>query len=291
MSLIIHLCQKPFVLLGVLGFVLFQACAARPVYRPLPRGIVAPPRKVSRAPVVSPKPQPRSRPIFSDTIREEDLPLSRSNLRSGTNPSQTSVTLKGSTAPPQKPLNEPIRKETPGARELVETRATPPEEIREEGKNAGLVQEALSTEPEEISLLSMITPQTPPQRAASLRLTEEGGELLENQDYDKGLSKLEKAIAIDSTNAYVYYYLAWAHHFLHRYKESLNFLEVTESRFVTEPYWQARVLALKGENLRALGFFDEADENYARALKTDPGNRMALERMVHIGKETPSLSP
>lgn len=282
---------KAVVLQGVLAFALFQACAPAPVYRPLPSRIVAAPRKVSRPPVVSPKPQPPPSPIFSDAIREEDLPLSRSNLRSGTDLSQTSVTSKALTALPQKPPNELVRKETPRAKEVNETRAAPLEEIREEGKNAGWGQEALSTEPEKISLLSMITPHTPPQRAASLRLTEEGRELLENQDYDKGLSRLEKALAIDSTNPYVYYHLAQAHHLLTHYTESLNFLEVTESRFVAEPYWQARVLVLKGENLRALGFLDEADENYARALKTDPGNRMALEGMVHIGKEMPSLSP
>ncbi|MBI2989134.1 MAG: tetratricopeptide repeat protein [Deltaproteobacteria bacterium] len=124
-----------------------------------------------------------------------------------------------------------------------------------------------------------------------MRLTEEGRELLKNDDYDKGLSKLEKALAIDSTNPYAYYYLAQAHHLLTHYTESLNFLEVTEGRFTQEPSWQARVLVFKGENFRALGLLEKADENYAGALKLDPTHPVALERMIHISGEPPAALP
>ena len=46
----------------------------------------------------------------------------------------------------------------------------------------------------------------------------------------KALSRLEKTIVIDSTNPYGYFYLAKTHYRLGRYKESLSFLDVAESR-------------------------------------------------------------
>ncbi|MBI2999089.1 MAG: tetratricopeptide repeat protein, partial [Deltaproteobacteria bacterium] len=73
------------------------------------------------------------------------------------------------------------------------------------------------------SLIAKITPGTAPRRAASLRLTEAGKRLLDSGDYAKALSRLEKTIAVDSTNPYGYYYLAKAHYHMGRYRESLNF--------------------------------------------------------------------
>jgi len=80
------------------------------------------------------------------------------------------------------------------------------------------------------SLLAKITPGTSPQRAASLRLTEEGRKLLDAGDPNRALARFEKTIVIDSTNPYGYFYLAKTHYRLGRYKESLAFLDVAESR-------------------------------------------------------------
>ena len=140
------------------------------------------------------------------------------------------------------------------------------------------------------SLIAKITPRTPPQRAASLRLTEEGKKLIEGGDYAKALSRLEKTISIDSTNPYGYYYLGRAHFHLGRYQESLNFLDVAESLLSNEPYWLAEVFAFKGENLRALGFSQKADASYSQALRLNPGNRMAAEGLNNLRGEAPPPS-
>ncbi len=140
--------------------------------------------------------------------------------------------------------------------------------------------------PDDSSLIAKITPRTPPQRAASLRLTEEGKKLLESGEYAKALARLEKTIAIDSTNPYGYYYLAQTHYRMGRYQESLNFLDVAESLFASEPYWLAEVLALKGEGFRALGSFQRADSSYSQALRLNPGNRVASEGLSRMRGET-----
>jgi tetratricopeptide (TPR) repeat protein len=139
--------------------------------------------------------------------------------------------------------------------------------------------------PEETSLLAKITATTPPQRAASIRLTEEGRKLLESGDHARALSRLEKTIAIDSTNAYGYYYLAKAHASLGRQQESLRFLEVAESLLSGEPYWLAEVFALRGENYRTLGAVDRASMNYSQALRLNSGNRLAAEGLGRIQEE------
>jgi Tetratricopeptide repeat len=139
--------------------------------------------------------------------------------------------------------------------------------------------------PDDSSLLAKLTPSTPPHRAASLRLTEEGRKLLEARDYAKALNRLEKTIVIDSTNPYGYFYLAKAHYGLGRYKESLNFLDVAESRFSGEPFWLAEVHALRGENFRALGMTQKAEASYAEALRLNSGNRTAADAMSRPQEE------
>ena len=139
-------------------------------------------------------------------------------------------------------------------------------------------------------MLAKITPGTPAQRAASLRLTEEGRKLLEAGDAAKALSRLEKTIVIDSANAYGYFYLAKSHYQLGSYKESLSFLDVAESRLSEEPFWLAEVHALRGENFRALGMPDKAEASYAQALRLNSGNRTANDALTRLQKPTQAIS-
>ena len=144
--------------------------------------------------------------------------------------------------------------------------------------------------PDDSALLAKITPGTSPQRAASLRLTEEGKKLLEAGDAPKALSRLERTIVIDSTNPYGYFFLAKTHYSLGRYKESLSFLDVAESRLSEEPFWLAEVYALRGENFRALGMVDKAEASYAQALRMNSGNRTASDALARLqgpGESTP----
>jgi cytochrome c-type biogenesis protein CcmH/NrfG len=159
----------------------------------------------------------------------------------------------------------------PGAKETIK----PPVITPEASTSTGPL-------PDDSSLLAKITPGTSPQRAASLRLTEEGKRLLEAGDAQKALSRLEKTIVIDSTNPYGYFFLAKTHYRLGRYKESLSFLDVAESRLSEEPFWLAEVYALRGENFRALGMADKAEASYAHALRLNSGNRTASDALARL---------
>jgi len=184
--------------------------------------------------------------------------------------------------PESKPVLEQgrIREEN-----IKERRAVPQARTRERSASTPPPREVPLSVPDDSSLIAKITPRTLPQRAASLRLTEEGRKFLESAEYAKALTRLEKSISIDSTNSYGYYYLARAHFHLSRNKESLNFLDVAESLFAGEPYWLAEVFALKGENFRALGFLQRADSSYSQALRLNPSNRVASEGLTRIREE------
>ena len=140
--------------------------------------------------------------------------------------------------------------------------------------------------PDDSSLLAKITPGVTPQRAASLRLTDEGRKLLDAGDPERALARLERTIVIDSTNPYGYFYLAKAQFGLRHYKESLNFLDVAESRLSSEPFWLAKVYALRGENYRALGMAPEAEASYAKALDLNSGDSTAAEGLSLLHGES-----
>jgi len=142
--------------------------------------------------------------------------------------------------------------------------------------------------PDDSSLVAKITAAVTPQRAASLRLTEEGRKLLDAGDTAKALTRLEKTIAIDSSNPYGYFYLAKAQNRLGRYKDSLNFLEVAESRLSGEPFWLAEVHALRGDNYRALGQPQRAETSYVQSLRLNSGNRAAADALLRLQADAPS---
>ena len=275
---------------GVLIFGLLQACGRPAVYRSSRPRMSPLPRKVTPSPsaaAASPKALAQPKPILAESkIREEDLGEGQVTRPTPMTPPPPTFAPSGPSLPQpgrvQSSAKAILEESRIRERDLGENRWTLPEPMREERASPGLSEETIFTRREELLLISMITPETPPQRAASLRLTEKGRKLLEIQEYERGLSKLEKAIAIDSRNRYTYYYLAQAHYLLTHYQQSLNFLEIVESIFAEESDWLARVFALQGKNYAAQGFFERADDNYAKALKLDPNNRVALKGITEM---------
>jgi hypothetical protein len=229
-----------------------QGCAPHPVYR-----TTIPP--ASRAPLPVPAPQQRPAPPPVQESLRKPLPQ---------DPKIKEQNLPGAG--------------TGSARVLKEPQAPVPEAPTQPGLPSPLADDS--------SLLAKITANTQPQRAVSLRLTEEGRKLIDGGAPGKGLPRLEQSIAIDSTNPYGYFYLAKAHHKLGRHKESLNFLDVAESRLLGEAYWIAEVYALRGENFRALGMPERAEASYSKALSINPGNRTAAEA-ISRPQGSPAAAP
>jgi Tetratricopeptide repeat len=253
--------RKYFLTASIALALAFVGCAPQRPYRPAyPRNdVLSEPRNPPPPPVYAPLPQESDRrPLPRDPrIHEQDL-------KSKTPQS----TAKESTEPGQ----QAKLGQYPAAPEPIAPLPTPP------------------PLPDDSSLLAKITPGVTAQRAASLRLTDEGSKLLDAGEPAKALARLERTIVIDSTNAYGYFYLAKAHYRLGRYRESLNFLGVVESRLSGEPYWLAELHALRGDNYRALGQLQRAEESYLQALKLNSGNRTAADGLARLQVESPSAS-
>jgi tetratricopeptide (TPR) repeat protein len=87
---------------------------------------------------------------------------------------------------------------------------------------------------------------TAARRAAALRLTDIGGQLLRGGEYEKAVSNFEKALNVEA-NPYIYFYLAQVHYRLGHYRDALNFLEVAASWLMQQPNWAPQLVALKGQ--------------------------------------------
>jgi tetratricopeptide (TPR) repeat protein len=94
------------------------------------------------------------------------------------------------------------------------------------------------------SLLAGISPSTNSRRAAALRFAEIGRTLIQQRDYLKALSYLEKALDLDGS-PFVYFYLARVHYYLGDYPRALGFVEVAESRLYQQPEWTEELAALR----------------------------------------------
>ena len=259
-------------LLVAFGIALFlQGCTVPwswpwEVPQPAPRPPSRPPQAKSSAPSSAPAAKAPPKPaVESGQIIQEDIRDKRPGPQARLKEPEPPIQPQPRTAPP--PIQAP-----PQPLSVPESRLPVGPPVAEEGP-----------------LTAKIDPKTPPQRAASLRLTEEGKKLLAAGDPAKAVSRLEKAIAIDSTNPYGYFYLAQAHFLLSRHQESLNFLDVAESRFSGDAYWLSEIYALRGEIHRAQGDLDRADFTYTQALRLNPANRLAAEGLsrVQAGNQAP----
>jgi tetratricopeptide (TPR) repeat protein len=134
------------------------------------------------------------------------------------------------------------------------------------------------------SVLALITNGTPPQSAAALRLIEEGRGLLAQSQIDRARERFERAVAVDPSSAYGYYFLAKANYLAKQYDQANNFAaRATGLAARTSMVWQGRIAALQGEILEAGGRYPDARQAYQRALRSDPQNAKAQSGLARLG--------
>ena len=134
------------------------------------------------------------------------------------------------------------------------------------------------------SLITLITPATAPNVAAALRSVEEGRALFAQHAYDQALDRFERAVAIDPTNAYGYYFLARLHLEKRSYDQAIAFAEkaaVLGAR--DDKPFSAQAYVLQGTVFEQVGRFPDARTAYRRALAADPSNTLAQAGMARVG--------
>ncbi len=132
-------------------------------------------------------------------------------------------------------------------------------------------------------LSAKIKDDTPAARAAALRRTEQARGMLAAGEEARAIELLERAIAIDARTPYAPYFLAEAHHAAGRPGLARTFLDRAAQLLGGEPYWLARVYALRGRMYEEEGRVADARAAYGRALATWPRNSVAAAGLSRVG--------
>jgi Flp pilus assembly protein TadD len=140
---------------------------------------------------------------------------------------------------------------------------------------------ATSAEPE--SLLDHIGRGTPPNVAAALRLTEDGRQQMQQGAYDAALDRFERAVAIDPTNAYGYYFLARVHFLKKKYDQAIAFAGRAASLSGhTDRVFLGRIRSLQGVVFEEVGRYPDARKAYQQAVEADPNNLAAQVGLTRL---------
>ena len=153
------------------------------------------------------------------------------------------------------------------APEATPTEAPPPYEV-------GSVQ---ATAPVSDQPLTGLIANTKDQPAlnASLRFAEQGRKALETSRLDDAIRDLGRAISIDPTDPYAYFYLGRAYMLKKDYTQALAFFGRSEVGLRAVPAWLGEVKSFEGVCLEEQGKFPAAAAAYKQALDAAPGNLMA----------------
>ena len=117
--------------------------------------------------------------------------------------------------------------------------------------------------------------QDQPSFNASLRATEDGRKALEASKLDEAIRELGRAVSIDPSDPYAYFYLGRAYMIKRDFPQALAFFGRAEVGVGTVPAWLGEVKSFEGACLEEQGKFPEAAAAYKQALDAAPGNLMA----------------
>ncbi|HJU11986.1 MAG TPA: tetratricopeptide repeat protein, partial [Candidatus Binataceae bacterium] len=111
-----------------------------------------------------------------------------------------------------------------------------------------------------------------PAMAASLRLTESARLRLGDGHIDNALRDLARAVSLDPSDAFAYYYLGRAYLAKKNYTQALTFFRRAEIGFNGRPDWTAEALSYEGLCDEELGKATDAAQAYKQALAASPNN-------------------
>ena len=135
------------------------------------------------------------------------------------------------------------------------------------------------------SLDPEITKAVVPAMAASLRLAESARKLLGDGQVDGALRELARAVSLDPSDAFAYYYLGRAYFMRKNYTQALTFFRRAEIGFNGRHDWTAETLSYEGICDEELGKATDAFQAYKRALAASPNNfraRVGYGRLASI---------
>jgi TolA-binding protein len=124
-----------------------------------------------------------------------------------------------------------------------------------------------------------------PSLAASIRLTESARKRLDEGRVDDAMRELARAVSLDPSDAFAYYYLGRAYLARRNYTQALTFFRRAEIGFNRRPDWTGEALSYEGICDEELGKPTDAEQVYKRALAASPNNfqaRVGYGRLASI---------
>jgi tetratricopeptide (TPR) repeat protein len=124
-----------------------------------------------------------------------------------------------------------------------------------------------------------------PALAASLRLTEAARKRLNDGQVDDAMRDLTRAVSLDPSDAFAYYYLGRVYLARNNYTQALTFFRRAEIGFNGRADWTAEALSYEGLCDEELGKGSEAAQAYKQALAASPNNfkaRVGYGRLASV---------
>ena len=139
------------------------------------------------------------------------------------------------------------------------------------------------------SLQGIIDKEQNPARAASMRIVEQARSELLDGHPDQASRDLARAVSIDPSDPYAYFYLGRAYIAKNNYSQAMTFLKRAEIGFGSRnPLWLSETLGFEARTYEESGHDTAAVAAYQQALQVNPGNLMAR---VGYTRLAPSVSP
>lgn len=148
--------------------------------------------------------------------------------------------------------------------------------------------DAVSVGPElgDESLDAEIAKASDPSLAASLRVTEGARKQLVDGQIEEAMRALARAVSLDGSSAFAYYFLGRAYLKKGNYSQALTFFRRAQIGFARRPDWTGETLSYEGICDELLGKPADAAEAYKRALAASPNNlhaRVGYGRLASNG--------
>jgi tetratricopeptide (TPR) repeat protein len=237
--------------------------AASPAASPAPQSGAQPPAApgATLAPGAQTSPQANDEGTGGESSEWTRMPAGVGTAAgSGSASSAAGATVSPTAAVGAPVAGEPVPQATP-------TEAPPPYDV-------GSIQPTAPVSDQPLNGLIAST-QGQPALNASLHFAEDGRKALETSKLDDAIRDFGRAISIDPTDPYAYFYLGRAYMLKKDYTQALAFFGRSEVGLRAVPAWYGEVKSFEGACLEEQGKFPQAATAYKQALDAAPGNLMA----------------
>src|ERR1051326_2207641 len=101
-----------------------------------------------------------------------------------------------------------------------------------------------------------------PQRSASMRFVEKGRDEIAQQRYERAIAQLTRAIEIDASNPFAYFYLGYTRFLTGNFEQAKDLFRRSGDLFTKLDNWRAESYAYSGESYEKLTKTELAKQMY-----------------------------